>query len=137
MATAGDERRSFLEIFLLPELRKAGLPRDWVGSDLVRVTDRKIPKKLIPDFLTKMQFHAAEGVGFGAAYPELSMELLEESVKPLDPVQWNQWRSAGLDIPQKPPQGTLSKRKEVVKGFVAGYVSQFRPELVGSLGLGN
>jgi hypothetical protein len=137
MAAAGDACRSFLQIFLFTELREAGLPRDWTGADLVRVTDRKIQKKLIENSLLKMQFHGAEGVGFGSAYPELSRELLKESAEPLDAVEWSKLRGAGLDIPQKPPQGTLSEQKETVRGLVSAYVSQFRPELLEPLGLHN
>jgi hypothetical protein len=135
--TAGDARRSFLQIFLFTELREAGLPRDWTGADVVRVTDRKIQKKLIQNSLLKMQFHGAEAVGFGSAYPELSRELLKESAESLDPVEWSMLRRTGFDIPQNPPQGTLSERKETVSGLVSAYVSQFRPELLEPLGLRN
>ena len=82
-----------------------------------------------------MQTYSLEGIGFGFAYPELSMKLLEESVKPHDPVEWSKSRSHGLDIPEKPPQMTMDQREEMVRGLIAEHVSQFRPDLMEPLGL--
>lgn len=132
MATVGGQCRSFMDVFFFPEMRNAGLPREWAGLELVRVARQKIS---ISSAFLKMQFYGAEGIGFGFAYPELSMKLLEESVKPHDPVEWSKWRSHGLDISEKPPQETLDQREEMVKGLIAEHISQFRPDLIEPLGL--
>ena len=127
LRSAGEQCESFTDVFLFTEMRKAGLPNDWIGPDLVRVSKAKVP---FEHALLKMQLHGAEGIGFACMFPQISVHLLEESVKPVDPVEWGKWRSAGLDVPKKPPSATLDQRKEMVRGLVAEYVSQSRPELL-------
>jgi hypothetical protein len=132
LAAAGEDWKNFADLFLFTEMRKAGLPNDWIGSDLARVSKAKVS---VNNALLRMQLYGAEGIGFACMFPKLSAELLEESFKPLDPVEWNKWRSSGLDVPNKPPSATLNQQKEMIRGLVAGYVSRFRPELKGSLGV--
>src|SRR6267143_1013461 len=43
MARVEGKCRGFIDVFFFQELRKAGLPKDWAGSELARVAQQKIP----------------------------------------------------------------------------------------------
>lgn len=89
MARVEGKCRGFIDVFFLQELRNVGLPKDWAGSELARVAQQKIS---VSSAFLSMQTYSMEGIGFGFAYPELSMKFLEESAKPHDLIEWNEWR---------------------------------------------
>jgi hypothetical protein len=134
LAAVEEQCLSFQGIFFLTEMRKQGLPEGGPGSEFVRVARKKIP---VSRAFLQMQSYGLEGIGFGYAYYELSLQLLEKPVGPVDPNDRSKLRSHGVDIPEMPPQTTLGERELMVRGLFAEHVSQFRPDLLALLGLQN
>lgn len=129
--------RDVMDLFFKPEatrliqaLQCAGLTTcsDW--SDYPKIAKQKM---LVADIFSPLQFSAAQGIGFGSRYPEITEQLLTFQY---DPQVWRELRSYGLDIPASPPEPkTMQQRQVEARAMIVPYVSAKRPDLIVALGL--
>lgn len=127
----------FIDLFFKPEatrliliLQRAGLTSCSHWSEFPKVANHRMR---VGDVFRPLQFSAAEGIGFGNRYPELTEELATH--RP-DPETWKELRSCGLDIPASPPAPkTMQQRQAEARSMISPYVSAKRPELLAALEL--
>lgn len=125
----------FIDLFFKPEatriiqlLQRAGRTTccDW--SDLAKVAKQKLPINL-----ETLGFAAAQGIGFGSRFPDLTEQLLTDQP---DPEAWREAHSSGLDVPASPPTPkSIEQRQAEARLLITPYISAARPELLSALGL--
>jgi hypothetical protein len=126
-----------MDLFFKPEatriiqvLQSAGLTTCSHWSDFPKIAKQKMR---VADVFSPLQFSAAQGIGFGSRYPELTEQVLTN--RP-DPQLWSELRSLGLDIPAFPPTPkTMEQRQVEVRSTIMPYVAAKRPELLAELEL--
>ena len=94
-------------------------------------------KTIVPlaDASANAQVAVAEGVGFGARYPDLTETLYRRMYEQVDATTWKQAHDFGLGIPEQPDQMTLEEFEHEVLPEVAAFASEHYPELLEPLGL--
>jgi hypothetical protein len=78
---------------------------------------------------------AANGMGFGAAFPNEFRTMWQHSYEHPDPSVWTQAVEAGVNIPATPERLPLQEAVKVVLGETAGYAREHFPHLVAELNL--
>ena len=111
---------------IIQVLQRAGRTTcsDW--SDLAKVAKQKLP---VEDVLSPLSFAAAQGIGLGSRFPDLTEQLLTHQP---DPEAWREARSYGLDIPASPPERKSIEQRQAEARL---YISATHPELLSALGL--
>jgi hypothetical protein len=131
------EPKSFYELFYEPEharlmkqYHNANPTKYSDSDDFTKVYKRKMP---VNAAMTNLQFAAAEGIGFGYTYPDLTEKLLSYVH---DPSEWNSAYKYGLDIGPKPPEMVpLSTLVSNARTLITPFVEKVRPDLIEKLGL--
>jgi|SRR5579859_3121418 len=115
---------------LMADLRKAGIIKYSNWEDFSKVSKSKLR---IEYAMSKMQMLAAEAIGFGLTYPEMTETLLSYEY---DTEEWNKRFKVGLDIGSEPPKKIpLSTRQVEAKAVITPFVESVRPELLSALAL--
>jgi len=137
LAELPGEPKDFMDLFFKPEAERLmkvmcshGLTKysDW--TDITKVAKQKMR---IKDIFSGLQMTAAEGVGLGSQYPELTERLLLDAD---DADAWRDARTHGLDIPASPPRPRpIHERQTEAKVMIRPYVEKVRPDLLTKLGL--
>jgi hypothetical protein len=128
--------RDVMDLFFKPEatrviqvLQRAGLMTCSHWSDYPKVAKQKMR---VADVFSPLPFSAAQGIGFGSRYPELTEQLLTFQY---DPRVWRELRFYGLDLPASPEPKTMQQRQAEARAMIVPYVSAKRPELIIALEL--
>ena len=83
--------------------------------------------------LPLLRLTAAEGIGLGSQYSELTENVLGRSI---DPMTWSRWHTAGFDLATFPPAArTISQRRAQTLFLIKPYVSALCPGLMEMLEL--
>ena len=75
------------------------------------------------------------GLGFGSSFPELTVRMYKNPYENINMSEWEEARSYGLNIPEKPDFIPLEEREKEILAIVAGYTGEFYPELLDPLDL--
>jgi len=136
----GKEPDRFDEFILFRELESAiGLSmEDWFkaytegDTKIMKAADEKVPLEEAEPVIKKFQL---EGIGFGRSFPELTEKMYRNAFENIDMDAWADARAHGLAISEKPTMLSLEEQEEIVLQMVAGYASEYYPELIDSLDL--
>ncbi|MGB3086809.1 MAG: hypothetical protein WBC53_03640 [Phycisphaerae bacterium] len=85
--------------------------------------------------ISKAAIWAAEGIGFGATFPDFIESLWCRTYDAPDPEKWTLARQAGLDLPEHQTPLPLEEVEAQVLAEVRVFAQQNRPDLVGPLAL--
>ena len=97
-------------------------------SDLARYAKQG---KELSHVLSLLRLTAAEGIGLGSQYSELTENVLSRSI---DPMTWSRWHAAGFDLSTSPPAArTVSQRRTQTLFLIKPYVSAVCPDLMEKL----
>ncbi len=137
LADLPGEPKDFLDLFFKPEterlmkvMRSHGLTEYSEWADFSKVAKQKMR---IKDIFSQLQMTAAEGVGLGSQYPELTERLLLSTD---DGETWRNARAHGLDIPASPPKPKpIPERQAQATAMIRPYVERLLPDLLTKLGL--
>ena len=136
----GKEPDTFNEFILFKELESAiGVSmEDWFeahtkgNTKIMKVADEKVPlKKAEPN----IKWFGLEGIGFGSSFPELTEKMYRNTFEKIDRDSWIEARKHGLAISEEPTIISLEEQEEIVLQMVAGYASEYYPELLDPLDL--
>lgn len=125
---------SFFDFYLTTEAARAegqSLPAGYGFQFLQAHGKRKVP---LETSVAMLWGDSTEGVAFGAMYPQLA-ETMMRAYSEMDPEEWRRFRSAGLDIPDRPPTATVDQLEQEVLSVVAPFAAHFYPHLVRPLKL--
>jgi len=75
------------------------------------------------------------GIGFGSSFPELTVRMYKNPYENINMSEWEEARSYGLNIPEKPDFIPLEEREKEILAIVAGYTGEYYPELLDPLDL--
>ena len=75
------------------------------------------------------------GLGFGSSFPELTVRMYKNPYENINMSEWEEARSYGLPLPEKPDIIPLEEREKEILQNVAGYTAEFYPELLDLLKL--
>lgn len=135
----GKEPNTFFEFILIKELEKAGINigdsfEAYMHGDksVIKAADEKVPLQAAEPIIKKFQL---EGIGFGSAFPELTEKLYRNTFEKVDRDSWVEARKYGLAISEEPTIISLEEQEEIVLQMVAGYASEYYPELLDTLDL--
>lgn len=135
----GKEPDTFNEFILLRELKEAGIGIEesfeaYQRGDMsmMKAADEKVPLKDAEPLIKSYQL---EGIGFGSAFPELTEKLYRNTFEKVDRDSWVEARKYGLAISEEPTIISLEEQEEIVLQMVAGYASEYYPELLDLLDL--
>jgi len=87
------------------------------------------------EVISKAAFWAADGIGFGAKFPDFIESLWRRTYETPDPEKWNRARQAGVDLPEHQALLPLEDAETQVLAEVRAFAQQNRPDLVGPLAL--
>jgi hypothetical protein len=115
---------------LMTDLHTPGIIKYSNWEDFPKVSKFK----LRPDYAVfRSQMLAAEAIGFGFQYPEITERLLSYEY---DPEEWNKWYKAGLNIDPEPPKRIpLATLQAEAKALITPFVESVRPDLLAPLAL--
>ena len=137
----GQEPWSLLFLFTATEYWKAGvlIPFGGVGGRITKTNTKQVSKVAavkipLEDGLPRIEEAMLEGLGFGAAFPELMEKWYTEETEPIDEELWSLAANHGL-LPETPTDTTLVEQEQVVLSMVAAYAQAHYPELVDALDL--
>jgi len=85
--------------------------------------------------ISKAAFWAAEGIGFGATFPDFIESLWRRTYENPDLENWNRARQVGLDLPEHQTLLPLEEVEPQVLAEVRAFAQQNRLDLVGPLSL--
>jgi len=136
----GKEPDTFNEFILFKELESAiGVSmEDWFEAHtkgnpkIMKVADEKVP---LEEAEPVIKLFAAQGIGFGSSFPELTEKMYRNTFENIDLDVWADARAHGLAISEKPTMLSLEEQEEIVLQMVAAYTSEYYPELLDSLEL--
>lgn len=136
----GKEPDTFNEFILFRELESAiGLSmNDWFKAyadgnrRIMKAADEKVPLEKAEPIIKMFQL---EGIGFGSSFPELTEKLYRNTFEKVDRDSWVEARKYGLAISEEPTIISLEEQEEIVLQMVAGYASEYYPELLDQLDL--
>ncbi len=129
----GSEPESFFDFFMTTEYEKSGVSWPPASLDAMkRVDNEKIPPEQADDIL---KMFVLEGIGFGSKFPELTEQMWKATYETYDADTWMRARTHGLDIPEQFTPLPLEEREQVVLAQLAGYATEYFPELVDPLDL--
>jgi len=99
---------------------------DRVGSsDLANYANQRQELSYV---LSLLRLTAAEGIGLGSLYSELTETVLSRSI---DPRTWSRWLTAGFDLATFPPEArTIRQRRAQALFLIKPYVAALNPELL-------
>ena len=98
-----------------------------------KVLGRK--KVRLGEVLSRAPFWAADGIGFGAMFPDVTESLWRRSYEIADPEKWKRARQAGVALPKNETLLPLEEMEPQVLAEVRAFAQQNRPDLVGLLTL--
>jgi len=115
---------------LMMDLHKPGIIKYSNSEDFPKVSKFK----LRPDYAVfRSQILAAEAIGFGFQYPELTERLISYE---FDSEEWTKWHKIGLDIGAEPPKRIPRAQLQAdAKALITPFVESLRPDLVEPLAL--
>ena len=124
---------SFFDFFMTTEYQKAGITWPPPNLDVMkRIDNKKIPLEQAEPIA---KWFLLEGIGFGAAFPDLTERMWRQTYETHDPELWARARRAGLEIPEQFAPLPLEEMEQIVLLEVASYAMEYFPELVEPLGL--
>ena len=98
-----------------------------------KVLGRK--KIRLGEVLSRAPFWAADGIGFGAMFPDVTESLWRRSYEIADPEKWKRARQAGVELPEHETLLPLEEMESQVLAEVRAFAQENRPDLVGPLAL--
>ena len=135
----GKEPDTFYDFILTRELKEAGIGIEESfeayqrgDKSMMKAADEKVPLKDAEPLIKSFQL---EGIGFGSAFPELTEKLYRNTFEKIDRDSWIEARKYGLAVPEEPTIISLEEQEEIVLQMVAGYASEYYPELLDPLDL--
>jgi len=87
------------------------------------------------EVLSRASIWAADGIGFGAIFPDVTESLWRRTYEIADPEKWKRARQAGVELPQHQTLLPLEEMEPLVLAEVRAFAQQNRPDLVGPLAL--
>ena len=127
------EPRDAFDLYFEPEaMRLTALMRTGrAGSpDVARYANQR---KGLLYVLSLLRLTAAEGIGLGSQYSEVTESVLSRGI---DPGTWSRWHMAGFDLAASPPPGrTVRQRRAQALFLIRPYVLALCPELMEELEL--
>jgi hypothetical protein len=143
---AGEDPKSFYHFIAIEELNSVlvsafGLPLDELSllavhsrkiKEMQKIFNQKVSLEIATD---KARIYGLEGIGFGSSFPELTERMYKNAYENVDTDMWANARKMGVDIPEKPDFIPLEEREKEILATVAGYTSEFYPELLDPLDL--
>ena len=123
--------RDVFDLYFEPEalrlialMRAGGAGRSGLGSYAHHRTG-------LSYVLPLLRLTAAEGIGLGSQYSELTENVLSRSI---DLITWSKWHTAGFDISTFPPAArTVRQRRAQTLFLIRPYVSAVCPDLMEKL----
>jgi hypothetical protein len=82
-----------------------------------------------------LQISTANGMGFGATFPDVFRTMWEDSYEHPDAAQWAEAVEAGVDIPSTPDILPFRDFVKFVLRETAEYAREYRPHLIAELRL--
>jgi len=128
----GAEPDSFLDFVMLTEFESVGL--NLTDPNLKAFKKAPMEKWPLKEAESILYSIGLEGIGFGSCFPELTEKLYRNYHESIDMDVWSKW-AARLAIPEKPTIISLEEQEEIVLQMVAGYASEYYPELLDLLDL--
>ncbi len=98
-----------------------------------KVLGRK--KVRLGEVLSRAPIWAADGIGFGAMFPDVTESLWRRSYEIADLENWKRARQAGVKLPEHETLLPLEEMEPQVLAEVRAFAKQNRPDLVGLLTL--
>jgi len=90
-------------------------------------------KVRLAEALTQAPIWAADGVGFGAAFPEVTESMWRHSYEVVRPEAWDHAGKAGVELPDGPTTLPLEEMERQVLDEVRVFAEENRPEILESL----
>lgn len=127
--TYGANSKSLVQYILRAEFPKVNF------GDLALLKTMSRRQMRLGETFNGLGISAANGMGFGAAFPNEFRTMWEHSYEHPDPAVWARAVEAGVDIPATPERLSLQEAIQTVLGETAEYAREHFPHLVAELKL--
>jgi hypothetical protein len=127
--TYGGNSRSLTDYILRSELPKFNL------GDMAMLQWMSKQKMRLGEAFNGLQISTANGMGFGATFPDVFRTMWEDSYEHPDPAKWARAVEAGVDIPSTPDILPLRDAVQSVLRETAEYARDYCPHLIAELKL--
>jgi len=101
-------------------------------QDIMKIGDKKVPLQEAEPWI---KLSMVEGIMFGAMFSDLTRTMLENEYEKIDMDSWEEARSYGVTLSEKPPQMTVVDKEKEAIAMARDYLAEYFPELIDDLGL--